>query len=144
MSGRSYPGGFGEMPPGLYPGRQMRPSTAAPVGLAGGGRPQVIDPPAVPVVQRGGVAKSVFLITNAVSIMVLQANLNRKYLAIQNNGTGNPATGAAIRGGFGQPADLFSWRIVVDGFYEPPFISTDSIWILGESATAQQVVILEG
>lgn len=133
-------GSLSEMPPESYPGGERLP-------------PQVPYPAQTPEAEGFGPTQvrlltsysdSVQLVTSAASIPVLRANPNRKQLIIQNNGTGVVATSAAIRVGFGKAATLNSMRIVFDGYWEPFVVPTDAIWLLAESATAQQVIVIEG
>lgn len=139
--------------PGIYPGRQNIPSPAVPwpESDAGGfGAGQVAAgaarfDPGVPVIQQCSNGVTVQYVNNVRSILALQANPFRKYLKIQNNAVvGSPATSSAIRVGYGKPADLTSYRIVVDGIDEPNVVPVDAIWLFGETAVLQQVVLIEG
>jgi hypothetical protein len=130
---------LGEMPTDVYPGRQQVPSPGDAVAL-----PADPSEPPVPIVRTTAYSEQPQAVSSARAIRVLNANPSRKFLLIQNNGTGVPATSSAIRVGYGKAPTLASHRIVSDGVFAPEIVPTDAIWILGETADVQAVVVIEG
>ncbi len=90
------------------------------------------------VVQRAKFATNVFTADPASSKAVLNANVERNYLLIQNNG------GSDVFVNFGSKASLTGIKIVSGGNYEPTVVPVDSVYLTSNTGFTNLCAVVEG
>jgi len=92
----------------------------------------------VRVVTRAKFATNVFKAMSTSNKTVLNANYNRNYLLIQNNGTSD------VFVNFGAKASINSLKIVAGGNYEPFVTPIDSLYIISGAGLSNLCTVIEG